>query len=340
MDYLKEIENASNIEALENVRVKLLGKEGLITNQIKGLSKLNSEEKKQQGAILNKLKQETKQHIEIKKASLEKKEEEDQNDYTLPYRKEYTKQHPISCAIKKLENIFARIGFENLVGPDVEDTYHNFDALNIKENHPSRESHDTFYMEDEERKDLLLRTHVTAVQIRLLEKIAKEKEFLGEKENKIRAFSIGRVYRNDSHDATHGSMFHQIEGIIIEDGVTMQHLKGCLEFLLKNFFEKEIPIRFRPSYFPFTEPSCEIDIPAKMENGKLEISDFSSGKLVEIGGCGIIHPKILKNFGLENKQAFAFGMGLERWIMLKNGITNFHALYENKVPWLKKYGGI
>lgn len=324
MDYKSLIEKAKTLKEIEDIRIQLLGKKGSITQQLKELSTLSVEEKKEKGKTLNVLKNQISQLIEEKKEILEEKNKQINTiDYSILQNKKFGNKHIITEAIELLHEIFQNIGFEFANGPDIELPYYNFDALNIPENHPSRDNHDTFYMHE---SNSILRTQGTAVQARLL-------EAMKDNPKDTRSYSIGRMYRNDSHDATHTCMFHQIEGIIIEDGVTMQHLKGFLEYLLQEFFEKKVKITFRPSFFPFTEPSCEVDIFTQTVNGKLEVAE--NGKPLELGGCGIIHPKILKEFNQEGKQSFAFGMGLERLIMIKHRISNIHTLYNNKIDELK-----
>ncbi len=325
----------SNIENLEALRVEILGKNGILTNMLKELGSASMEVRQTKGKELNELKHAIAQKFTQKKEEIESIPQPDTHDYSFPFNKSIIsenvskninlgKRHPIPTTITRLHEIFKASGFQSVNGPDIEDTYYNFEALNIPQEHPARDNNDTFYMHEENK---LLRTHTTAVQIRLLEQMKDEPK-------DIRSYSIGNVYRNDAHDATHACSFHQIEGIIIEDGVTMQHLKGFLEHLFAEFFEKKCHIRFRPSYFPFTEPSCEADIFVKNIEGKLEVTTQDEGKPMELGGCGIIHPSILERFNMNGKQAFAFGFGLERIIMIKHGIANLHDLYNNNIPML------
>lgn len=324
-DYRNLIETAQSAEELEQLRIKLLGKKSELVETSKQLSTLTHEEKRTKGAELNKIKEEITTLLEQKKNTF-KKTIIQNCDYTFPEQIDLGSAHLITTSMKKLHEIFASCSFDHLIGPDIEDVYYNFEALNIPESHPARDNNDTFYMH---QPNHLLRTQVTAVQIRLLEEMQQNKT------QSTRSYSIGRVYRNDTHDSTHACSFHQIEGIIIEEGVTMQHLKGFLEYLFEQFFGTKPDIRFRPSFFPFTEPSCEVDIYTKQVNGKLEVTTAENGTPLELGGCGIIHPSILENFGMADKQAFAFGMGLERLIMIKHGIINLHDLYDNHVPTLK-----
>lgn len=317
------IKSAKSIQDLHKIKAELIGVNGFITNELKKLSSLTIEEKKASGSKLNKLK--------ITISSLIKEKEDSLSsfnaslpDMSLLLNNNIGLQHIISESIDLLHQIFRNIGFSFFEGPDIEKAYYNFDALNMPEHHPARDNNDTFYMNSD--KSELLRTQVTAVQIRLLES-------LKDIDTDIRAYSIGNVFRNDDHDPTHSCQFQQIEGIILEKDVTMQHLKGFVEYLLENFFERKVKVVFRPSFFPFTEPSCEIFAYTKIIDGKLVLSE--DGEPLEIGGCGIIHPSILKNFNKDGHQAFAFGMGLERWIMLKYGIKNIHSLYNNQMNELK-----
>lgn len=322
MNYFELIDQVASLKELEALRIRFLGKDGIISSKIKALASLSITERKIQGAVLNNLKNDIAAKIDQKKACFTVTHKSDL-DFSFPISSKIGRQHILTHSIDQLDKIFNSMGFQKIFGPDVESSFYNFEALNIPPSHPARDNNDTFYLQD----GSLLRTHVTAVQIRLLESlVANPHDF--------RAYSIGRVFRNDSHDATHVSMFHQVEGIIVEDGVSMRHLKGFLEYLLANFFGKEIPVRFRPSYFPFTEPSCEVDIPAIFKNDRLEISTWDSGKPIEIGGCGIIHPAILRRFNFDGRQAFAFGLGLERWVMLKYGISNINIFYDNHIPFI------
>ncbi len=324
--YQQQIDNVQSLQELNDLRVKLLGRNGIITNELKLLSALPIEERKNAGQKLNKQKIAIEEYINNKEKTLQDaKRSINEIDYTIEIKSNIGMRHLLSKAIEKLDSIFANSGFANKIGPDIEDIFYNFEALNIDAAHPARDNHDTFYMQNSE--NMLLRTHVTCVQIRLLEEMQKNKQ------KETRTYSIGRVYRNDTHDATHACSFQQIEGIIIEDGVTMEHLKGFLEHIYSEFFEQKVKLYFRPSHFPFTEPSCEVDVFTKNVDGKLIICD--EGKPLELGGCGIIHPSILERFDLHNKQAFAFGMGLERLVMIKYGITNLHDLYNNHIPTLK-----
>jgi phenylalanyl-tRNA synthetase alpha chain len=318
-EYKNLIQEADTIEKLHKVKAQL---NAFLGQKMQELAAKNIEEKKIEGRKLNELKNEITKLI---------KEKEDQFsqihtkriDYTLPLPfPKSGKKHIFTESVELLNKIFKNMGFQEVVGPDIEKIHYNFDVLNMPADHPARDNNDTFYMNDEE----LLRTQVTAIQVKVLESM---------KMPTLRAYSIGQVYRNDKNDATHSCMFNQIEGIILEPGVTMQHLKGFIEYMLENFFEKKVKISFKPSFFPFTEPSCEVFAYAKSHNDKLEFCE--DGEPLEIGGCGIIHPSILERCNKKNEQAFAFGMGLERLIMLKYGIKNLQILYKNHIQEMEYY---
>jgi len=338
-NYKKMLENAQTAREIDEIRVHFLGRNGILTNLLKSLSTLDVEARKVEGKRLNDLKTTIEAAIQARFEAVDEQNNANKKseiDFTIPFSVNLGNEHLISASISKLHKIFEKAGFSFVIGPDIEDVFYNFEALNTPKEHPARDMQDSFYMVEEGK---LARTQTTSVQIRLLEKMQENSKTADEKSrqklSQTRGYTIGRVYRNDSNDATHGCMFQQIEGIILEDGVTMQHLKGFLEFVYSEFFERKVCIRFRPSYFPFTEPSCEIDVFTKIVNGKRVLQDDYSGIPLELGGCGIIHPKILENFGFAGKQAFAFGLGLERAIMVKHGITNFHDLYNNQVPILR-----
>lgn len=320
---LELVSLTQNIQDLHKLKAQLIGENGFISNEVKTLGKEELGIKKLFGPILNRVKADLTNSIKEKEEFLAKKDLPIP-DLGLLFEETIGEKHIITESIEQLHRILSNIGFEFFEGPDIEKTYYNFDALNMPESHSARDNNDTFYMD--KNKEELLRTQVTAVQIRLLESIAKMNK-------EVRAYSIGNVFRNDAHDATHSCQFQQIEGVILEKGVTMQHLKGFIEYLLESFFERKVKVTFKPSYFPFTEPSCEVYAYTEIINGKLVLSE--KGSPLEIGGCGIIHPSILKKFNKEGCQAFAFGMGLERWIMLKYGVKNIHSLYNNKIHELK-----
>lgn len=331
-EILKSISNKLSLKELDDLRVHYLGKNGLITNEMKNMASLSLEEKKEFGAKINSLKTIISNAIDEHKTILEAKEIEqrltlEKTDATQPIRPKKTgKIHPITQATQELINIFADLGFDLAQGPEIEDDYHNFTALNIPENHPARQMHDTFYMNSLER--MVLRTHTSNVQIR---KMSSEKP-------PFRFIAPGKVYRNE-HDQTHTPMFNQLEGLCIDKNITMGNLKYCLEEFLKAFFETDnVVIRLRPSFFPFTEPSAEVDIGYRLENGEVKIG--SNEKWLEILGCGMVHRKVIENVGLnpDEYQGFAFGMGIDRLAMLKYGIHDLRKFFEPDMRWSQNYG--
>ena len=343
MSELKEIEqnaidavaSADSITELEQVRVEQLGKKGIISAQLQMLGKLPPEERKEFGQSVNQVKVAVSEAIEIKKFELEaleldKKLATEKVDVTLPVRPESKgRVHPISQVIDECVAIFASMGFNVEEGPEIEDDFHNFTALNIPENHPARQMQDTFYMPaNENGEKLVLRTHTSSVQIRHMENGKPPFKFI----------APGRVYRSD-YDITHTPMFHQIEGLYIDKDVNMGHLKGCLHNFLKAFFElDDVPLRFRPSFFPFTEPSAEVDIGCSRKNGELKIG--AGDDWLEILGCGMVHPNVLRNVGIdpEEYQGFAFGLGIERLAMLKYGAPDLRNFFDSDIKWLEHYG--
>lgn len=311
-------QSALTLQELDNVRVTYLGKKGLFAEFMKGLAQLDASERPAQGAIINEAKQEVVAAIEQRRAELEKavldaKLASERVDITLPSRhRDVGTLHPVTRTIERLTELFGSMGFEVVSGPEIEDDYHNFDALNLPPHHPARDSHDTFMFPN----GLLLRSQTSSVQIRTMEKKAPP----------LRIVSPGRVYRND-YDMTHTPMFHQIEGLYVDRNVSFADLKGVLyEFLLK-FFEEELEVRFRPSYFPFTEPSAEVDVRRK------------GGKWLEVLGCGMVHPNVLRNVGIDPEEftGFAFGMGIERLTMLRYGVNDLRAFFENDLRFLKQF---
>tara|TARA_B100001741_G_scaffold306379_1_gene299762 strand:+ start:516 stop:1583 length:1068 start_codon:yes stop_codon:yes gene_type:complete len=331
-EFLKKIEESSSIENLIKIKSDLFGKNGFIVNEFKKLGSISPENKKQFASDLNAIKDELQNSISNKFNNIEieqinKKLENEKIDITLPERSFLQgKIHPVSQAIDEISSIFSEIGFSVEEGPDVENEHYNFTALNTPDNHPARDMHDTFYLDKE--KKFLLRTHTSPVQIRTM--------LNGKPPYKIVA--PGRTYRSDS-DQTHSPMFHQIEGLHIDKDINMGHLKGCLNYFIKEFFEvKKIKMRFRPSHFPFTEPSAEVDIGYKIKNGKIEIGE--GNEWLEILGCGMVHPNVLKNVKIDpNKfQGYAFGIGIDRLAMLKYGINDLRAFFDSDYRWLNHYG--
>ncbi|MEE8502432.1 MAG: phenylalanine--tRNA ligase subunit alpha [Kiloniellales bacterium] len=326
---------AETLSALEQVRIQALGKKGAITQRMKTLGGLDPEARKTAGQDLNRVKDEIAAAIEARKTALEEAELEarlahESVDVSLPARPaEIGRIHPISQTVDEMVAIFGEMGFSVVEGPHIEDDFHNFTALNIPPEHPARQEHDTFYLPggpDGERK--VLRTHTSPVQIRTMQAT----------EPPIRIVVPGRTFRADS-DATHSPMFHQVEGLVVDETTHMGHLKGTLvEFCRAIFGVEDLPVRFRPSYFPFTEPSAEVDIGCSRAGGQLKIG--AGDDWLEILGCGMVHPKVLENCGIDSTryQGYAFGMGVERIAMLKYGIPDLRTFFESDLRWLRHYG--
>ncbi len=315
---LKGVKAAANLRVLDDVRIQYLGKKGELTQRIKQLGTLPADERPSAGNAINEAKQQLQALILEQKNMLEASQLEAQLltehlDLTLPARGQRAGSlHPVTLTLREIEKLFAQTGFEVVDGPEIENNYHNFEALNIPENHPARAMHDTFYLGE----DSLLRTHTSNVQIR----------YMAEHQPPFRIIAPGKVYRCDS-DMTHTPMFHQVEGLMVDENVTFTHLKGLLEDFIHHFFSKDIKTRFRPSYFPFTEPSAEVDIMGA--NGWLEIL-----------GCGMVHPNVLDNVGIDSNKysGFAFGMGVERLAMLKYNIDDLRMFFENDIRFLQQFG--
>ena len=315
---LEDIRNTSTLEALDSVRVQYLGKKGSVSTQLKKLSDLDPSDRPRIGKEVNKLKKLVEHEIANKKNSLNDEKiksniEDSSLDVTMPGRRTVIgNKHPVSSTLNEIEKIFLNAGFLVEDGPEIEDEYHNFTALNIPENHPARDMHDTFYF----NAQYLLRTHTSPIQIRSMEKYGVP----------IRVIAPGKVYRRDS-DITHTPMFHQIEGLVIDKDINFTHLKGILHDFINTFFEDDMKLRFRPSYFPFTEPSAEVDLLSK------------DNQWLEILGCGMVHPKVLTNLGIDNEifNGYAFGMGVERLAMLKYGINDIRLFYENDLNFLNQF---
>lgn len=332
---LAAIETVKDLNQLNELRVNYLGKKGAITEKLKTLGQATPEERKTIGAALNLARDTITQAIETKQESLNlatinARLASERVDVTLAPRFEPKGAiHPITQVIEEITAIFAKQGFAVAQGPEIEEDFFNFTALNIPESHPARQMHDTFYLVGEEGKPQpVLRTHTSPVQIRTMQ--AGKPPF--------RIIAPGSTFRCDS-DMTHTPMFHQVEGLVIDKNIHMGHLKGCVINFLQEFFGlKEIPVRFRPSFFPFTEPSAEVDIGCSRSKGELKIG---AGKdWLEVMGCGMVHPNVLRNCGLDPNewQGFAFGMGVERMAMLKYGIPDLRTFFESDVRWLSHYG--
>jgi phenylalanyl-tRNA synthetase alpha chain len=332
---LKNIDTASDLKALEAIRVQALGKQGDISLLMKTLGTLDPEERREQGQHLNELRILVTESLEMRKSILEnyaldQRLATEKIDVTLPHRPESLGTiHPLSQVMYEVIHIFKKLGFAVAEGPNIEDDEHNFTALNVPLDHPARLEQDTFYLpKSPDGTTMLLRTQTSPVQIRTLKK----------NQPPIRIVVPGRVFRSDS-DATHTPNFHQMEGLLIDKNIHMGHLKGCLIAFCKEFFEMDdLPVRFRPAFFPFTEPSVEIDIGCTRTGEEAKIG---AGKdWLEILGAGMVHPNVLRNCGLdpEEHQGFAFGMGLERLAMLKYGMPDLRAFYESDIRWLRHYG--
>ena len=334
-EVLIKIKEANSLDDLENLRVQVLGKKGSITSLMKQLGSLEPDKRREVGQILNSLQKNIIETIDNKKSSLEEtylneKLKNEALDITLPTRPENIGRiHPLSKTMDEVISIFAQMGFTVAEGPDIESDFYNFTALNIPQEHPARQEHDTFYFnEDENGERKVLRTHTSPVQIRTMEKLKPP----------LRVIVPGRTYRSD-HDATHSPMFHQCEGLVIGDNLNMSHLKGCLIDFCRIFFGvDDLPVRFRPSYFPFTEPSAEVDIGCSRKSGELIIGE--GDEWLEILGSGMVNPRVLQNCGLDpnEHQGFAFGMGLERVAMLKYGIPDLRPFFDSDLRWMRHYG--
>jgi len=332
---LAEVTGAANLDGLERVRVATLGKKGAVTDRMKSLRDLDGAARKAAGAALNALKNEISDAIEARKedlgdAHVEARLASEQIDVTLPARSSPDgRVHPVSQVLDEIIAIFGDMGFAIAEGPHIEDDFHNFEALNIPPEHPARQEHDTFYFApgpDGERK--VLRTHTSPVQVRTMQST----------EPPLRIIAPGRTYRCDS-DQTHTPMFHQVEGLVIDKSTHMGHLKGCLHDFVTAFFEvDDVPTRFRPSYFPFTSPSAEVDIGCTRKDGELRIG--AGDDWLEILGCGMVHSNVLTNCGIDPAvyQGFAFGIGIDRLAMLKYGINDLRSFFDADLRWLRHYG--
>lgn len=323
------IESASDLKNLDNYRVQYLGKNGQVTEYLKSLGQLPAAERPIAGQKINVVKQQIQALIDQRTDDLQKDQVAKQLaaeslDVTLPGRRtELGGLHPVTKTRARIEAIFGQMGFVSVDGPEIEDDYHNFEALNIPPSHPSRAMQDTFYFED----GSLLRTHMSPVQIRYMENNPPP----------LRMIAMGRVYRRD-FDLTHTPMFHQIEGLMVDENVSFADLKGLLTHFIQAFFEKPVPLRFRPSYFPFTEPSAEVDIGCLNCESKGCRICKNTGWL-EVLGCGMVHPNVLRGVGIDSERftGFAFGVGVDRLAMLRYGITDLRALFENNVRFLRQF---
>ena len=330
--FVNRLNENLNLEEINIIKSELFGKNGLISSQFKNIGSISEIDRKKFASDLNQIKDELQNLItnkinEIESKKINEKLEKEKIDITLPERSFVRgKIHPVSQTIDEISSIFSEIGFSVEEGPDVENEYNNFTALNTPDNHPARDMHDTFYLD--ETKNLLLRTHTSPVQIRTM---LKDKP-------PFKIIAPGRTYRSDS-DQTHAPMFHQVEGLHIDKDINMGHLKGCLNYFIKEFFEVDkIKMRFRPSHFPFTEPSAEVDIGYEIKDGKIIIGE--GDQWLEILGCGMVHPNVLKNVKVDPSkyQGYAFGIGIDRLAMLKYGINDLRAFFECDYRWLNHFG--
>ncbi|UXI69519.1 phenylalanine--tRNA ligase subunit alpha [Tahibacter amnicola] len=319
---LVRIAEAPSIADLENLRVGLLGKSGLVTEQLKALGKLAPDERKLAGERVNRVKESLQDAISQRRGALEeaafaKRLAEERVDITLPGRAvDSGGIHPVTRTLERITEIFQRLGYQVAEGPEIEDDHHNFEALNFPPHHPARAMHDTFYFPD----GRLLRTHTSPVQIRAMTN----------RQPPIRIIAPGKVYRSDS-DQTHTPMFHQVEGLLVDETSSFADLKGTLAEFVRAFFERDFDMRFRPSYFPFTEPSAEVDIRWDQADG--------SERWLEVLGCGMVHPNVLRNCGIDPERytGFAFGLGVERFAMLRYGVKDLRQFFENDLRFLKQF---
>jgi len=327
---LQEVADASDTAALDDVRVRYLGKKGLLTQQLKQLGTLPAEERPAAGQEINRIKQQAQQAIEARgntlaSAALDAQLAGEKIDVSLPGRGQtHGGLHPVTLTMRRIEQLFRPLGFTVEEGPEIEDDHHNFGALNIPDHHPARAMHDTFYFD----AHTLLRTHTSPVQVRVME----------ESKPPLRIIAPGRVYRCDS-DLTHTPMFHQVEGLLVDENVSFANLKGLIDEFLRTFFEREdLAVRFRPSYFPFTEPSAEVDIQCVMCTGDGCRVCGHTGWL-EVLGCGMVHPNVFEQVGIDNERytGFAFGMGVERLAMLRYGVNDLRLFFENDVNFLTQF---
>ncbi len=331
-EFISKLKGKLDLSEINQIKLDLFGKNGLVSSQFKKIGTIVESERKKFASDLNVIKDELQNLInskinEVENAEINKKLDKEKIDITLPERPFVRgKIHPVSQTIDEISSIFSEIGFSVEEGPDVENEYNNFTALNTPDNHPARDMHDTFYLD--EKKQKLLRTHTSPVQIRTM---LKDKP-------PFKIIAPGRTYRSDS-DQTHAPMFHQVEGLHIDKNINMGHLKGCLNYLIKEFFEVDkIKMRFRPSHFPFTEPSAEVDIGYEMKDGKIIIGE--GNQWLEILGCGMVHPNVLKNVKVDSTkfQGYAFGIGIDRLAMLKYGINDLRAFFDCDYRWLNHFG--
>ena len=324
---LADIEAADSPDALESLRVALLGKSGSITAQLKSLGALPGDQRKAAGEAINRARDAigaalSARKAELDDAALDARLATETIDVTLPGRDAVRGGlHPVSCTVERIADIFGRLGYELSDGPEIEDDWHNFEALNFPPHHPARAMHDTFYFGD----GRLLRTHTSGVQVRYMQDL-----LAAGGTPPLRMIALGKVYRSDS-DQTHTPMFHQCEGLLVDEHASFADLKGTLSEFVRAFFERDFEMRFRPSYFPFTEPSAEVDIAWQQPDG--------STRWLEVLGCGMVHPNVLRNVGIDPDRytGFAFGLGIERFAMLRYGVDDLRSFFDNDVRFLKQF---
>ncbi len=320
---LGQLEQATDLQQLDDVRVRYLGKKGAITALLKSLGRMEPEQRKQAGGAINEAKQRLQKAIQARRSALEEaalqaRLEQERLDVTLPGRRQLRGGlHPVTRTMERIIEIFSRIGFSVAEGPEIETDHYNFESLNFPPHHPARAMHDTFYFPD----GRLLRTHTSPVQTRTMETMQPP----------IRIIAPGRVYRSDS-DQTHTPMFHQVEGLLVAEEVSFADLKGILQQFVSAFFEQELEIRLRPSYFPFTEPSAEVDV-------RWDKGDGSDPGWLEVLGCGMVHPNVLEASGIDSERylGYAFGLGVERFAMLRYGVTDLRSFFENDLRFLESF---
>jgi len=324
---LADIAAASALDALEALRVALLGKSGSVTAQLKALGALPADQRKAAGEAINRARDAigaalAARRAALESAALEARLAQEAIDVTLPGRRaERGGVHPVSRTLERIVDIFGRLGYELADGPEIEDDWHNFEALNFPPHHPARAMHDTFYFPD----GRLLRTHTSGVQIRYMQALLE-----GGGAPPLRMIAAGKVYRSDS-DQTHTPMFHQVEGLLVDERASFADLKGTLSEFVRAFFERDFEMRFRPSYFPFTEPSAEVDIAWQQPDG--------SSRWLEVLGCGMVHPNVLRSVGIDPEKytGFAFGLGVERFAMLRYGVDDLRSFFDNDVRFLRQF---
>ena len=329
---LRDIAAATTPDALESMRVALLGKNGSITAQLKSLGALPPDQRKAAGEAINRARDAiaealSARKVELDAAALDARMATETVDVTLPGRNATRGGlHPVSRTLERITDIFGRLGYELSDGPEIEDDWHNFEALNVPPHHPARAMHDTFYMSGHGKDDArLLRTHTSGVQVRYMQDLLARGG-----QPPLRMIAAGKVYRSDS-DQTHTPMFHQVEGLLVDEHANFADLKGTLAEFVRAFFERDFAMRFRPSYFPFTEPSAEVDIAWQQPDG--------STRWLEVLGCGMVHPTVLRNVGIDAERytGFAFGLGVERFAMLRYGVDDLRSFFDNDVRFLKQF---